>query len=68
LENYGGIIEKVRPTDVSADTRINASPTNEWPLLFVPDLDALFVVRQWSGGQITAYTTSEYSDQLRRRA
>ena len=41
------------------------SPTREWPLIFVGEHDALFVVREWADGSITAYATSEYSDQLR---
>lgn len=43
------------------------SPTREWPLVFVDDFDALLVVREWPGGQITAYATSEYSDEIRKR-
>jgi hypothetical protein len=42
------------------------SPTREWPLVFVEELDALLVVREWPGGQMTAYATSEYSDRIRQ--
>lgn len=42
------------------------SPTKEWPLVFVEELDLLLVVREWAGGHITAYATSEYSSQIRR--
>jgi len=34
-------------------------PTREWPLIFVGEHDALLVVREWPGGEITAYWTSE---------
>ena len=43
------------------------SPTKEWPLVFVEELDALLVVREWAGGHITAYATSEFSREIRRR-
>lgn len=33
-------------------------PIKEWPLVFVPEHDALLVVREWQDGQITAYWTS----------
>lgn len=42
------------------------SPTKEWPLVFVEELDSLLVVREWAGGHITAYATSEYSSRLRK--
>jgi hypothetical protein len=42
------------------------SPTREWPLVFVDEFDLLLVVREWAGGNITAYATSEYSSQIRR--
>ena len=35
------------------------TPTKEWPLTFVEEHDALLVVREWPGGEITAYLTSE---------
>jgi len=41
------------------------TPTKEWPLLFLEDHDELLVVREWPNGEITAYTTSEYSDRIR---
>jgi hypothetical protein len=37
------------------------TPTREWPLLFMEEHDALFVVREWPNGEITAYTRSESS-------
>ena len=37
----------------------------EWPLVFVEEFDALLVVREWPGGKITAYATSDYSDAIR---
>ena len=43
------------------------SPTKEWPLVFVEEFDALLVVREWPGGEITAYATSEYSQAIRER-
>jgi hypothetical protein len=39
-------------------------PTREWPLIFVPDHDALLVVREWPSGEITAYWTSEIRDSM----
>ncbi len=47
--------------------RSHQSPTKEWPLVFVEELDELLVVREWAGGHITAYTTSEYSSEIRKR-
>jgi len=38
------------------------TPTKEWPLIFIPEHDALFVVREWPNGEITAYTTSDFGD------
>lgn len=32
------------------------TPTKEWPLIFIEEHQALFVVREWPDGQITAYT------------
>jgi hypothetical protein len=43
------------------------TPTKEWPLIFMDEWDSLLVVRQWPNGAITAYTTSEYSDQIRKK-
>lgn len=43
------------------------SPTREWPLIFVHEHDALFVIREWPDGSMTSYTTSEYSDQIRKK-
>lgn len=40
------------------------TPTKEWPLIFVEEYDALLVVREWPGGQLTAYWTSEIRDAL----
>lgn len=42
--------------------RSQQTPTREWPLIFIEDHDALFVVREWPDGAITAYATSDYSD------
>ena len=42
------------------------SPTKEWPLVFVEEFDELLVVREWPGGNITAYTTSQYSEEIRK--
>lgn len=41
------------------------TPTKEWPLVFVPEQNALLVVREWPSGEVTAYATSEYSDLVR---
>jgi hypothetical protein len=35
--------------------RRHQSPTKEWPLVFVEELDELLVIREWPGGTITAY-------------
>ena len=43
------------------------SPTREWPLIFVDEHDALLVIREWPDGSMTSYTTSEYSDQIRKK-
>jgi hypothetical protein len=40
------------------------TPTQEWPLIFVEEYDALLVVREWPDGQLTAYWTSEIRDAL----
>jgi hypothetical protein len=41
------------------------TPTREWPLVFVPEHDALLVVREWPNGSITAYLTAAHSDQIK---
>lgn len=43
------------------------SPTHEWPLVFVEDRDELLVVREWPDGSLTAYLTSEHSDEIRNK-
>jgi hypothetical protein len=43
----------------------HATPTREWPLMFVDEYDALLVVREWPDGSVTAYLTHEYSDAFR---
>ena len=43
------------------------SPTREWPLVFVEEHDQLLVVREWPDGSMTAYATSEHSDDIRKR-
>ena len=42
------------------------TPTREWPLIFVEEHDALFVVREWPDGSITAYATSDYRNLPKR--
>ena len=37
------------------------TPIREWPLLVVDEHDALFVVREWPDGSITAYATGAAS-------
>jgi hypothetical protein len=34
------------------------SPTREWPLMFLEDLNELLVVREWPDGTLTAYLRS----------
>ena len=36
----------------------------EWPLIFVDQYDALFVVREWPDGSITAYAVSGNPERL----
>ena len=43
------------------------TPTREWPLVFVKEQDELLVIREWPDGSMTAYLTSEHSDQLRNK-
>ena len=31
-------------------------PANEWPVVYVEELNALLVVREWPNGELTAYT------------
>ena len=38
--------------------RSHQTPTQEWPLIFVDQYDALLVVREWPDGSLTAYWTS----------
>jgi len=42
------------------------SPVREWPLIVADGRDELLVVREWSDGSVTAYLTSEYSDEIRK--
>ena len=42
------------------------NPTKEWPLVFVEEFNLLLVVREWPGGNLTAYTTSEHSKEIRK--
>ncbi len=41
------------------------TPTREWPLIFMEQHDALFVVREWPDGSMTAYAASVHSDPSR---
>ena len=34
------------------------SPSKEWPLVVVGEFESLLVVREWPGGEITAYAVS----------
>ena len=43
------------------------SPSREWPLVFVEDRDELLVVREWPDGAVTAYLTSEHTDDIRKK-
>jgi hypothetical protein len=44
------------------------TPTKEWPLIFIAELDALLVVREWPGGGLTAYATTERSERIRENS
>jgi hypothetical protein len=35
--------------------RSHQTPTQEWPLIFVDDHNAVLIVRKWPDGAITAY-------------
>jgi hypothetical protein len=35
------------------------TPTREWPLILIDEYDALFVIREWPDGSITAYAVSD---------
>jgi hypothetical protein len=37
------------------------TPTKEWPLVFVEEFGTLLVIREWPGGNITAYTAAKDS-------
>ena len=52
-KQFENIREMVRLTHLT--------PTKEWPLIFVDEFDELLVVREWPGGNITAYTASRSS-------
>ena len=32
-----------------------STPTHEWPVVFVKQVNALLVVREWPNGDLTAY-------------
>ena len=34
------------------------TPAREWPLVFVSEFESLLVIREWPGGEVTAYTAS----------
>jgi hypothetical protein len=38
------------------------TPTREWPLIVVNEYDAVFVVREWPDGSITAYVMLDRPD------
>ena len=42
--------------------RSRQTPTKEWPLVFVGECEAMLVVREWPGGEVTAYAVSKDSD------
>jgi hypothetical protein len=42
-----------------------ATPTQEWPLVFVDEFGAMLVVREWPSGDITAYTVSKAASDSR---
>ena len=42
--------------------RSHQTPTQEWPLIFVDDHNALLVIRQWPDGALTAYLMPGESD------
>ena len=34
------------------------SPAKEWPLVIVDEFESLLVIREWPGGEVTAYVAS----------
>jgi hypothetical protein len=43
------------------------TPTQEWPLIYVEEHDALIVIREWPNGSMTSYLMSDFSNHLKRR-
>jgi hypothetical protein len=43
-------------------TRQHQTPTKEWPLVYVPEHNALLVVREWPDGSVTAYAAEKKID------
>jgi hypothetical protein len=43
------------------------TPTQEWPLIYVEEHDALLVIREWPNGSMTSYLMPELSDHIRRQ-
>jgi hypothetical protein len=41
--------------------RRHETPTKEWPLTLVEEHNLLLVVREWPGGEVTAYLASTLS-------
>jgi len=39
------------------------SPSKEWPLVVVGEFESLLVVREWPGGEITAYAASTRNEE-----
>jgi hypothetical protein len=45
--------------------RSHLHPSREWPLTFVEEFSSLLVVREWPGGEITAYAMDVPRDRRR---
>ena len=45
--------------------RRHQTPAREWAVIFVAQYGEMLVVREWPDGSLTAYSTSEYSNDIR---
>jgi len=43
------------------------TPTREWPLVIVEEFDALLVIREWPGGNLTAFAASRNSSDSQKQ-
>ena len=63
---WSGINPKLRRHRATLRTMVrlsHQSPAREWPLVFVSEFESLLVIREWPGGEVTAYTASPRPEQ-----